>query len=451
VALDTVFPGGHTHVSKSVTAPAPAATAAGERAGGTSFAALRLPAYRGYIGTSSLSMLADNIEHVISYWVLWQVFQSPMLQGFAVIAHWTPQLLLGVHLGHLADRYDCRRLIQVGQALFALVSIMWAVLILTGTLEVWHAVLLLVGHGVAGGLWGPPSQLIIHNMVGGQHLQSAVRLNATVRQLGLLIGPFLGSGLMLAVSPAGGLLVNAALYLPLMIWLARAPYTGHGRDETRRETGPGVRWTEAFHVLREVSSSRAILSMVLLGGLSSLLVGNAFQAQMPGFAEAMGTGNAGVAYGLLLGANAAGAFAGGLLLEGTGLLRPNARTPILSTTLWCVVIAAFAATRNYAFAVLLLVIAGALNLVFVSMSQTLVQLLAPPEKRGKVVGLYNMSIHGLRVGSGVTVGVMGSVIGIHWALGLSAAVLFVVTIALFAFARGADGALVPAAERRGGG
>jgi MFS family permease len=451
VASDTSSPGVHAHVSQSPTAPTPAASAAERVAGGASFAALRHPEYRAYVARSSLSMLADNIEHVISYWVLWQAFQSPMLQGFAVIAHWSPQLLFGVHFGHLADRYDCRRLIQIGQGLFALVSVAWAVLIVTGTLEVWHAVLLLVGHGVAGGLWGPPSQLIIHDIVGGQQLQSAVRLSATLRQFAVLFGPLLGSGMMVAISPAGGLLVNAALYIPLVVWLVRAPYTGHQNVEGRRSAGPGLRWTEAIHVAREVSGNRTIIAMVALGGLSSLLVGNAYQAQMPGFAEGLGTGNAGLAYGVLLGANAVGAFLGGVLLEGTGLLRPNARTAILCTLAWCGTILVFAATRSYLLAVVMLLIGGMLNLAFTSMAQTLVQVLAPPDKRGRVVGLFNTSLHGLRVGSGVTVGVMGSIIGIHWALGISAVVLFVVTLGLLAYARRSDGEPLAVEVRAGGG
>ena len=51
-------------------------------------------------------MLADNIEHVISYWVMFQKFHSPALGGFAVISHWAPYLLFSVYSGALADRFD---------------------------------------------------------------------------------------------------------------------------------------------------------------------------------------------------------------------------------------------------------------------------------------------------------------------------------------------------------
>ena len=49
-------------------------------------------------------MMADNVEHVITYWLIFERFHSPALAGFAVIAHWAPFLLLGITFGALADR-----------------------------------------------------------------------------------------------------------------------------------------------------------------------------------------------------------------------------------------------------------------------------------------------------------------------------------------------------------
>jgi hypothetical protein len=70
------------------------------------------------------------------------------------------------------------------------------------------------------------------------------------------------------------------------------------------------------------------------------------------------------------------------------------------------------------------------------MGQTLVQINAPAEIRGRVIGLYSMSSLGLRAFSGVTVGILGSLIGIHWSLALSAMALLAITIGLLAFTLG---------------
>jgi hypothetical protein len=70
------------------------------------------------------------------------------------------------------------------------------------------------------------------------------------------------------------------------------------------------------------------------------------------------------------------------------------------------------------------------------MAQTIVQVLAPPGMRGSVVGLFNTAIMGLRAGSGVTVGVMGAVVNIHWSLAASAAAVVLIALALLARERG---------------
>ena len=167
------------------------------------FAALHHPAFRAYFVTNALAMMGDNMEHVISYWVLFEQFHSPALGGFAILSHWLPFLFFSVYFGALADRFDTRRVIQLSMVLFMLVSLGWGVLILSGTLEIWHAAVLLMIHGMAGVLWGPASQLLIHHIVGTENLQSAVRLNSTSRMLGVLLGPAVGGGLMLAFGQIG--------------------------------------------------------------------------------------------------------------------------------------------------------------------------------------------------------------------------------------------------------
>ena len=69
----------------------------------------------------------------------------------------------------MADRYDCRKIIQLAQLMYMGVSAAWAFLFWTDTIEVWHACLLLTIHGMAGVLWAPGSQLLIHDIVGTEH------------------------------------------------------------------------------------------------------------------------------------------------------------------------------------------------------------------------------------------------------------------------------------------
>ena len=397
-----------------------------------SFAALRHPGYRTFFITSAMAMMADSIEHVISYWMLFQKFQSPELGGFAVISHWTPYLLFAVWSGALADRHDPRRIIQLGMVLFMLVSLAWGVLFLTGWLEVWHAVVLLTIHGFAGVLWNPATQLLVHDIVGPEELQSAVRLNATSRYLGLLAGPAVGGLLMLVLGPAVGILVNVLIYLPLLIWLWKAPYGPKFRQGKPAPVRAVRGLADITATMRDVAGHPVIAPMILLAGGASLFIGNAYQAQMPEFAHDLGHGDPGLTYSALLGADAAGALVAGLILEARGLLQPRARTAFILAMLWCCAIAAFAASPWYGLALVLLFCTGFLELSFNSMAQTLVQLSAPAAMRGRIIGLYSMSALGLRAFAGVTVGVVGGLIGIHWSLALSAMVLLAIISTLLA-------------------
>ena len=393
-----------------------------------SFAALRHGAFRAYFICSALGMMADNTEHVISYWMMFEKFHSPALAGFAVVSHWLPFLLFSVYSGALADRFDPRRIIQLGLACFITVSLAWGYLFVTDTLEMWHAMVLLVLHGFSGVLWGPAGQLLIYDIVGPAQLQSAVRLAASARMLGQLMGPAVGGALMLAFGPAHGILVNAAIYLPFMLWLINAPFRAE-RDRSKTPAARGL--ADIVPTMRLIAGNRTIVAMTLLAGGASLLVGNAYQAQMPEFAHDLGHGKADFAYSLLLGADAAGALIAGLVLEARGLLTARPRTAFLLAMLWCCAIAGFAASNSYALAVVLLFAAGFLNLSFSSMAQTLVQMEAPTNIRGRVIGLYNMSAQGLRAFAGVTVGLMGSLIGIHWSLALSALLLLALIALIF--------------------
>jgi MFS family permease len=366
-------------------------------------------------------MMADNIEHVITYWVIWQKFRSPALTGFEVISHWLPFLVLSPYFGALADRHDCRKLIQGSQALFMVVSLTWGILFATGTLTVWDACVLLILHGMAGALWAPPEQLLLEDFVGTADLPSAIRLNSTARSLGILFGPVVGSALLLGLGPVHGIWVNIAFYLPLTFLAARAKVTGHTRYGVIARQRVGT--LAAAKVFRDISRDRVLAAMIILAGLGSFFIGAAMQTVMPTIADTTAGVSNGTAYGLLLFANGLGGVLGGLLLEGTGWIRLSVRAALWSTVVYGASTVFFAVSHYYLVAAPLLVIGGIANLAALSITQTVTQLRAPREKKGQVIGAYSTSANGMRIGSGFTVGLLGAAIGLRPALALSPAAL----------------------------
>jgi len=387
--------------------------------------------FRIFFFAASAAMMADNIEHVISYYVIFQKFHSPALGAFAVVSHWLPYLLLAGYTGALADRFDIRRLIQISMSMFIGVSVGWGIMFRTDSTEEWKAMVLLVIHGLAGVIWAPASQVLIHRIVALDQLPSAVRLIATGRYLAFLLGPALGSAVLLAYfGPIHGIFINALIYVPMVVWLIYAPYGNASPRAARAQTLSG--FSDIWATMRVVANNPVLASMTVMIGASAFFIGNAYQAQMPGFALDLGHGNPGAAYSLLLGADAAGGLVAGIILESRGLLSPNARTAFILAMIWCVALASFAQSTTYALAIPMLFIAGFVELSFNSMAQSLVQINAPGHIRGRVIGVFSMSASGLRTFSGLNVGLLGALIGIHWSLTASAAVLFLVYVALAA-------------------
>jgi MFS family permease len=395
------------------------------------FAALRNRNARPY-----LSMMADNVEHVITYWVLWQRFHSPALVGFEVISHWLPYLLLSVWFGELAQRYDCRRLIQIAQLLFMLVSVAWGIFFLTDSLQVWEACVLLVLHGCAGALWGPAEQLMLHDFVERKELPSAVRLNATFRSLGILFGPVVGSALLLGLGSTWGIFANVLIYVPLTIVMARTNFTGHTRDASDLSERTRVGLVSSLRLLGQLRSNHLLVGMIVLAGIVALTIGGALQVSMPTFANSLGAGTAGLAYGVLLLANGAGGVLGGFFLEATGLLKPTARAAILSTVVFGLATLAFALTNSYVVAIIALLIGGVANIASLSITQSIVQLEAPPDDRGRVFGVYGVFANGFRTANGITLGVLGALLGIPWAIALCAGALVIATVVTGLYSRG---------------
>ncbi|MFO0664022.1 MAG: MFS transporter [Polyangiaceae bacterium] len=384
------------------------------------FAALRLPGFRAFVLTFFLTMMADNVEHVISYWVAFQKFHSSALGGFAVVSHWLPYLLFSVPVGAMNDRFDPRRLIQIGAAMFMFVSLGWGYFFVTNSLQMWHAMALLVLHGCAGVFWNTSSQVLLYDVVGSASIASAVRLMATARYLGMLVGPGVGSIIMRTLTPPQGMFLNVTFYLPLLLWLVAAPYG----PSFRKDPPPprAVRGLDDIVLaVREVRGLPIIVSMIILAGGASFFVGNSYQAQMPTFATDLGHADPGAAYSALLGADAGGALLAGILLEsGRGIFSIETKSALTLALLWALALVSFALTRTYGLALVFLFFAGFFELSFGSMAQTIVQLNAPLTMRGRVLGLFSMSSSGLRTFSGVTVGLAASLSSVHGSLAMSA-------------------------------
>ncbi len=272
-------------------------------------------------------------------------------------------------------------------------------------------------------LWNPAAQVLIYDIVGPEHLQSAVRLNASGRYLGMLAGPVVGNVLLLGLGPIYGIFANVLIYLPLVIWLRKVRYSPRAPAAAPLAARASL-WSGLLATLREQAGNRPMIAMTLLAGAGSLFIGNAYQAQMPGFAEDLGFHNAGTGLcridgggcrrrdrrsaaargqGPAVGHAGPRAAAGRVLVRGDGRLRARARH--------CT--HAGAAVRRRASS----------SWRSAPWRRRIVQMRSPVDQRGRIMGLFITASLGLRAFAGITVGLGGTLVGIHDSLALSAAAL----------------------------
>jgi predicted MFS family arabinose efflux permease len=145
--------------------------------------------------------------------------------------------------------------IQIGMALFVIASLSWSYFFVTGTLQMWQAMVILVIHGCAGVLWQTPNQMLLYDIVGPKDLESAVRLNAMARYLAVLVGPAVGGAILLGLGAASGIMLNTLLYLPLCCGSSTRP--------TGRAFAPGRRCRAAPCADLATSCRRCAISKII--------------------------------------------------------------------------------------------------------------------------------------------------------------------------------------------
>ena len=400
---------------------------------GARFAALHDRRTRGYLVGAGLAMMGDAIEHVITYWVLWQTFASPTLVGFQAISHWLPFLVLSVWFGRLAGHLGPARMIVSAQALFLFVSVAWGVLFATGTLQLWHACVLLVLHGVAGAAWGPAEQLALHRLVPSDALTGAVRLNATFRTGGILAAPLVGAALLSFVGPTVGIFLNALCYLPLIVVVARA------RVLAPAEPGQPARVSrEDRRAVRVAILSRpALWGAIAVSSLVAATVGGMMPVSMATLAETLAA--TGFGYGALVFAGGLGALLSGITLEAVSRGRPRLATAVIAAAGLAVCAATAFLSPVYAVVLVALFLGGACDMVTSTTGVAIAQLEAPERLRGPVFGVFGMFGNGFRLFGGAAIALGGTWLSIPHVVAAAAGVLLVGVFALAVAVRRSDG------------
>jgi MFS family permease len=381
-------------------------------------AALAIRPFRWWFIAQVTSASGLMTQIVAVAWLVLQWHGSGVQLAVVSAAGLTPTLLFGLWAGALIDRHDRRRILIATQSLLAAQSLVLYVLIASGAVSYWPVVALQLLAGFVNAVDGPTRQVYVLEIVGKEQLAAAVGLYEIILNLSRVLGPAVGGVLLATSGPAACVLANAVTFaLPLGVLLVFKP------THTREPTPAGEPRPKVRDGVRYAWSDPVIRSCLMLAAASAILFNPT--VLLPLLADRvfhLGGGG----YGLLLALFGIGALPGALA---AGRRHPTGRlvAQLAAVTAVCVFATALSPVEPVLFVGMAAI--GASSIWMIASANTLVQLRAAPEMRGRVMGAWSVALPGTSPISSLIAGVLADAFGARFAYSIGAAVLALIAIA----------------------
>ncbi len=343
---------------------------------------LRHPGYLNFAASRVFSSLSFQAVGIAMGWMIYDQTHSAFALALVGFCQFLPMAVLTFVVGHVADRFDRRRIGLVCQLIEAVTSLVLAV----ATWQQWLspagilAAVTIMGAVVA--FERPTMAALLPSIVPASMLQRAVATSTSLMQTALIIGPSLG-GLLYGVSPIAPFAVAAVLFAvaSFNVISIRMEWTPSKREPvTLTSVFAGVSFIRSRPVM--LGTISLDLFAVLLGGATALL---------PMFArDILHAGPWGL--GLLRAAPAIGALAMSIVLARRPLTSDVGRKMMVAVAVFGVATIVFSLSTNIALSVIALLVIGASDTVSVVVRSSLVQLLTPDEMRGRVNAVNSLFI-----------------------------------------------------------
>ncbi len=347
-----------------------------------------------WIGTL-FSSSGQWIQQAALGWLTYDLTGSAALLGAVNGARSLPLLFLGPVGGVAADRFDKKRLMLTTQAFMVVISLVFATLIVTGLLEVWHIFAFTLLSGVGWAFNMPVRQSIVPNLVPREDMMNAMALNSAAFNVTRIGGPAI-AGLMIAkIGPGENFFIQAAMYIGVSITVMQLSLPQF-KTVTNRSIRGGV--TEGAKYVWHHPTLRTQMTLALV----PVVIALPYVSLLPVVArDNLDKGPGG--FGMMMSAPGIGAVASTLLLATMKDIERKGLLLLGAVFAFGIALIAFAASvsifENYVLALALLVVVGACQMVFMTTNQTVLQLTTPDEYRGRVMGLFMLNQGLLPLGS----------------------------------------------------
>lgn len=337
--------------------------------------AFRHPEFRAFQGSRLLAMTSVMMQVTAVSFQVYKLTGSKTALGLVGLAAFLPKVALALFTGHAADRHDRRRIVQVCQALHMAGAAALLALTLSPAPPLWGFLAAVTFIGAAHAFYSPASQALMPSLVPAAVLPNAVAWNAVVWQGAAIGGPAL-AGLLLAWK--GPAFVYAADIVAMALGMA---LIGFVKPRPVAPTGKAADWDTLLAGLRYIRERPIILGAISMD-LFAVLLGGA-TALIPVFAiDILKVGESG--YGALRAAPAVGAAVTSLVVTMLPPFRRAGLALFVSVAVFGAGTIGFGLSTSFPLSLACLFVLGAADMVSVVIRQVMVQLMTPPEMRGRV-------------------------------------------------------------------
>lgn len=361
--------------------------------------------YRLFFSGQSISLIGTWIQRITVPWLVYHLTGSVFLLGVVGFAGQIPTFLLAPFAGVMTDRWN-RYHILIGTQIAAMIqALILATLYFTGTIEIWHIVLLSIILGCVNAFDIPARQSLVIEMVDRkEELGNAIALNSSMVNGARLLGPSI-AGMLIAFTGEGiCFLINGLSYLFVIGSLLLMRITP--RKNNSKNTSVLKELKEGFAY---VTGFTPIKYIILLLGLVSLM-GMPYTILMPVFAKEILHGGAHT-FGFLMGASGLGAMIGTLYLASRKNVLGLGKIVPLSAGIFGLGLITFSLSRFFLLSLMLMVLTGLGMMSQNASSNTILQTIVDDDKRGRVMSFYTMAFMGTAPFGSILAGGLANIIG----------------------------------------
>jgi len=398
-----------------------------------SFSPLKDRNFRTYLIGQAFSLIGTWMQTTAQAWVVWELTHSESALGLTVMFNSLPLFLLAPWAGTITDRYNRRKLLIVTQVIAMLLAFVLAFLVQSGQIQVWHIYVLTTMLGIVNALDFPAQQTFIGDLSGMGQVRRASTLNIMMIQVARLLGPVFAGYILSVAGAAIAFWLNGASFFIVIATLFIV------RSEQVRNEGKGSSGQQFMETLNYIRSQPRMLDLMVLSGIVTFFGFAIIINILPSIADTVLKGDA-KTYSYLLASSGAGALLSTLVLLPLSQASRRIGLIVCGAALWMGGWF-FILSNSYVLALSMFAIfctsLGAPLVLTTGLG--VLQLLAPPNMRGRIISLFTMVSFGMQPLASLFIGFSAEKIGTQTAILINSICLLVAAGVMILFRVGLRG------------